>query len=62
MSITNISKPTTTFANQTRINIGEIWNTDLNTWAAESRTWDEMASLIDNYSKPTTTFTNVAKP
>ena len=62
MSIINISKPTTTLANSTKINIGEIWNTDLNTWAAESRTWNDMQSLIDNITKISSSFTNLARP
>ena len=62
MSITNISKPTTTLANSTKINIGEVWNTDSFTWATESRTWDDMQSLIDNITKNSSSLTNIARP
>ena len=48
MSIVNISKPSSSFANQTKINIGETWDSITTTWATETRTWDEMASIITN--------------
>lgn len=48
MSITNQSKPTSSISNSTKINIGEVWDTDLNTWNAESRTWNDMQSKINN--------------
>jgi hypothetical protein len=62
MSIVNVSKPTTTLTNSTKINIGETWGTDLNTWAAESRTWADTISVIDNISRVSSSFTNIAKP
>ena len=62
MSITNTSKPTTSFSNSTKVNIGETWSTDLNTWATESRTWAETASVIDNVSRVSSSLTNIAKP
>lgn len=51
MAIVNVSKPTTTFANSTKINIGETWDSNSNQWQNESRTWDDMASIIDNGTK-----------
>ena len=62
MSITNQSKPTSSISNSTKINIGEVWNTDLNTWNAESRTWNDMQSKINNSTKITSSITNQSKP
>jgi len=47
----NTSKPTTSYTNSDKINIGEVWNTNLNQWQNESRTWDDTASTIDNITK-----------
>jgi len=46
----NQSKPTTSYTNQTKINIGETWDSDTSTWDTETRTWGEMASKIVNES------------
>ena len=62
MAITNQSKPTTTLTNSTKINIGETWASDLNQWQNESRTWNDMQSLIDNITKISSSFANVARP
>lgn len=62
MAIVNQSKPSSSMANQSKVNIGEIWNTDLNQWQNESRTWDDMASIINNITKISSTITNVARP
>lgn len=51
MAITNISKPSSSVSNQSKINIGEVWNTDLNQWQNETRTWNDMASIIGNSTK-----------
>jgi hypothetical protein len=51
MSLTNVSKPTTTLANTTRPTTGLIWDDASMTWAAQSDTWDGTASLIDNASR-----------
>lgn len=56
MALVNESKPTTSLTNSTKINIGETWGSNMNTWAAESRTWGDMASVIDNISKGATGF------
>lgn len=56
MALVNESKPTTSLTNSTKINIGETWDSILSTWATESRTWDDMASIIDNISKGTIGF------
>lgn len=55
MALTNISKPTTTLTNSSKVSFGETWDTWTITWATETRTWDELSSLIDNTSKPTST-------
>ena len=62
MAITNTSKPTTSLTNVTKVSFGETWGTIATTWAAETRTWLDMISLIDNRSKPSNTLTNIAKP
>lgn len=53
MAITNVSKPTTSLANQTKINIGLVWSANLLQWQNESRTWADTTSVIDNLNKPT---------
>jgi len=62
MSITNITKPTTSYTNVTKASHGEIWSTASNIWSAESRTWGAMASLLTNSSKQSSTLTNTVKP
>ena len=62
MAIVNQSRISSSIANQTKINIGEVWDTNLFTWANESRTWDAMASIIGNVSRVTSSISNVAKP
>lgn len=58
----NTTKPTSSVTNTDRINTGEVWNTDLNTWATESRTWDATASLISNTARVSSSMTNIARP
>lgn len=62
MAITNTAKPTTTLTNQTRIGTGETWASIETTWAAETRAWEDFASLFTNITKQSSTITNVAKP
>lgn len=62
MAITNESKPTTSLTNSSKVSFAELWSTITTTWASETRTWADMASLIDNTSKPSTSITNIAKP
>jgi hypothetical protein len=62
MAIANTAKPTTSLANITRASFAELWSTIATTWASETRTWLDCASLIDNNSKPTTSLSNIAKP
>ena len=62
MTITNTSKPTTSYSNTTRVSIEETWDSNTSTWATETRTWDDMASLMDNVSKQSSSITNIAKP
>lgn len=47
----NQDKPTTSYSNQAKINIGETWASITTTWATETRTWADMASLIDNTTR-----------
>lgn len=51
MAITNVSKPTTTLSNSSKVSIEETWDSNTTTWNSETRTWDDMASTIDNQSK-----------
>jgi hypothetical protein len=62
MSITNVSKPSTSLVNTTRPQQGETWNTNSNTWDGETRTWDASGTLWTNGTKPTTLITNTNKP
>lgn len=62
MSITNTSKPTSSVTNTTKVAVGETWATDLNTWNAESRTWDATISIISNIAKTSSSMTNIARP
>ena len=62
MSITNISKPSTSLSNATKINTGVVWSADLNTWATELQTWLDTATTIDNVTKISSSITNVTKP
>lgn len=62
MAITNISKPTTSLTNVTKVSFAELWSTIDTTWASETRTWLETASLMDNISKPSNSINNSAKP
>ena len=52
MAIVNVSKPSSSIANQTRINTGETWATISTTWASETRAWYITASLVANTAKP----------
>lgn len=51
MSISNISKPSTTIANTSKVSIGETWGSILTTWASETRTWLAISQLIANVAK-----------
>jgi hypothetical protein len=62
MSITNISKPSTSLSNATKINIGLVWSADTFQWQNESRTWGETVSVIDNVTKISSSISNQSKP
>ena len=62
MAITNQSKPTTTYTNASKVNIGETWASDSLQWQNESRTWNATISIISNPAKVSSSMTNVAKP
>jgi len=40
----------TPFTNVSRASSAELWSTIMTTWATETRTWAEMASILDNSS------------
>ena len=54
MALTNISKPSTTFANSSKVSFGETWGTITPSWASETRSWNLTASLLRNSLKPLT--------
>lgn len=58
----NTAKPSTSLTNTARATSAELWSTITTTWAAETRTWNDLVSLIDNLTKVTTSITNTAKP
>lgn len=62
MSITNVSKPSTSYANVARPNTGLIWDNATMTWNAQTDTWNESGSLLDNVSRTSSSITNIAKP
>lgn len=59
MSITNVSKPSTSLTNTTRPTQGETWGSIQTTWATETETWVGSAQLIENTVKPTPDSTTV---
>ena len=62
MALVNTSKPTTSITNTVRVAFAVLWSTILTTWASETRTWQDLGSIISNSSKPTTNIINVNKP
>lgn len=62
MSITNTSKPTTSIVNTLKASFAETWDTWDTAWQDETRTWNEMVSLLGNLAKPSTSITNISKP
>lgn len=62
MAIVNVSKPTTSLTNSSRIGISETWDTIPTTWASETRTWDATISIITNATKISSSITNSLKP
>lgn len=60
----NTPKPSSaTFANTAKPAFAELWSTITTTWATETRTWNDCASLFTNTAKPTSaTMTNTPKP
>lgn len=62
MAITNVSKPSSSYANTVRPTTGLIWDDATMTWNAQTDTWDGTASLIDNTSRVSSSMTNIAKP
>lgn len=62
MAITNVSKPSNSMTNATRVTSYETWDSNTTTWNTETRTWDEMATTMINISKPITSMINISKP
>lgn len=62
MSITNVSKPSTSLTNTDKISGAETWESIQTTWDSETRTWIECVSLFDNITKVTASITNTNKP
>ena len=48
--------------NTSKIGGAELWSTISTTWASETRTWLDSASLFGNTAKPSSSMTNVSKP
>lgn len=62
MALTNVSKPSTSLTNTTKINIGLTWDANLLQWQNETRTWDDTISVIDNATRISSTIINTSKP
>lgn len=62
MSLTNMSKPSTSLTNSSKVFDYETWATIPTTFATETRTWIDCISLIDNSSKISSSIINQAKP
>ena len=52
MAITNVSKPTTSLVNPTKVVNYETWDSNTSTWDTETRTWDEMGTIWSNIAVP----------
>jgi len=61
MALTNVSKPTTTLTNTTKVSFAELWSTITTTYDSETRTWDEFISLFSNSSRQSSSITNQSK-
>lgn len=63
MGLTNTTKPSAAnLDNSARVVSYETWATIATTWAAETRTWAECASFMDNSARQSSSLTNTAKP
>lgn len=62
MALTNVSKPSTSLSNTTKVVQYETWDSNTTTWDSETRNWNQMGTIWDNIDKPTTSITNIAKP
>lgn len=56
MNITNQSKPTTSLTNSDKVSFAVTWDTWDTAWEDETRTWDELGSIIENTSRGATGF------
>ena len=58
MSITNLSKPTTSITNSSKISHEETWDTNTTTWDTETRAWNDMGSKVTNSTLGTSSLWN----
>lgn len=61
MSITNVSKPSSSYTNSYKVNTGEIWDVDTLAWQNESQTWLDTATTIDNSTRISSSIINTTK-
>lgn len=58
MSITNVSKTSTSIGNASKVLDYETWATISTTWASETRNWGQTATVLTNsYNTPDNTYT-----
>lgn len=62
MAITNISKPTTSVTNSSKVLNYETWDSNTSTWNTETRTWEQMGTIFTNSTRNSSSITNIAKP
>lgn len=62
MTIVNVSKPSSSLSNTARPDTGLTWAQATMTWNAQTDTWSESGSLLDNVSRVSSSMTNIAKP
>jgi hypothetical protein len=62
MALVNTAKPSTAVVNSDKVASFETWATITTTWASETRSWIDCASLLGGFAKPSTSITNTAKP
>jgi hypothetical protein len=58
----NTNKPTTSVTNNAKPFNGVAWDTWTVAWEDETRTWDELAEIMQNTSKPSSSITNSNRP
>jgi hypothetical protein len=58
----NETRPSSSISNSSKVLGGETWDSNPNTWTAETRTWDESGTLWTNNSRPSSSIINQDKP